>query len=72
MSYFSDNYSHLTYPIETKDKPGLRNAQIGAIHAISSHFTVHDKEPAIIVMPTGSEKQAFYFFRLMYCARQEC
>jgi len=61
MSYFSNNYIHLTYPIGTTDRPGLRNAQIGAIHAISSHFTVHDKEPAIIVMPTGSGKTGVLF-----------
>jgi len=61
MSYFADNYESLSYPIGTEDKPGLRNAQIGAIHAIVSHFTVHDKEPAIIVMPTGSGKTGVLF-----------
>lgn len=37
--------------------PGFRNAQIGAIHAVASHFTIHDR-PAVVVMPTGSGKTA--------------
>ncbi len=53
MSYFSDNYKHITYPIGSEK--GLRYSQIGAIHAISSFFTIK-KEPAIVVMPTGSGK----------------
>ncbi|MGY3210950.1 DEAD/DEAH box helicase [Mucilaginibacter sp. HD30] len=61
MSYFSDNYDSLSYPIQTGTKKGLRNAQLGAIHAISSHFTIHDREPAIIIMPTGSGKTGVLF-----------
>ena len=34
MSYFSENYKHIEYPISSKSVLGLRNAQLGAIHAI--------------------------------------
>lgn len=54
MSYFSENYSALDYPL---GDPGLRLAQVGAIHAIAAHFTVLT-EPALVVMPTGSGKTA--------------
>src|SRR6266496_3332051 len=56
-TYFSDHYHNLTYPIATNAEPGLYNAQIGAIHRIASHFTVHD-DPAVVTMPTGSGKTA--------------
>lgn len=54
MSYFSDNYTSLKYPI---GNPGLREAQAGAIHAIAAHFTI-STDPALVVMPTGSGKTA--------------
>ena len=54
--YFSKNYSNLRYPIDSEESPGLRNAQIGAIHAIASYFTISQKKAAITVMPTGSGK----------------
>lgn len=57
MEYFSDNYKNISYPIGSTDSIGLRRSQIGAIHAISSFFTIK-KEPAIVVMPTGSGKTA--------------
>lgn len=59
MSYFLPLYTRINYPIaqKTQDR-GLRNAQIGAIHAISSHFTLYSGEPALVVMPTGSGKTA--------------
>lgn len=56
--YFCDNYDSITYPIANDTTPGLRKAQIGAIHAIASYFTVEKKKAAIIVMPTGSGKTA--------------
>lgn len=56
MSYFSDNYYNLLYPISIENKSGLRNAQLGAIHAIGSFLTLHKKLSGIIVMPTGSGK----------------
>jgi superfamily II DNA or RNA helicase len=57
MSYFSDHYRRLVYPIAADDAPGLYNAQVGAIHALAAHFTVEDT-PAIVTMPTGSGKTA--------------
>jgi DNA or RNA helicases of superfamily II len=53
--YFKKNYNKLKYPKHTS---GLRNAQIGAIHAIASFFTLKKNRAAIIVMPTGSGKTA--------------
>ena len=53
--YFRTNYRHLAYP--TREDGGLYNAQIGAIHAIASHFTIRH-EPAVVTMPTGSGKTA--------------
>lgn len=57
MKYFEDNYYNIRYPIRKQNKPGLRRAQIGAIHRIASYFTT-ESEPAIVVMPTGSGKTA--------------
>jgi len=56
--YFKSNYDEINYPIGDDDNPGLRNAQIGAIHSISSFFTLKETKPALIVMPTGSGKTA--------------
>ena len=60
MSYFSEQYSKLGYPQanDNSDNLGLRNAQIGAIHAIASHATLESNAAAIVVMPTGSGKTA--------------
>ncbi|KND48116.1 MAG: Helicase-related protein [Parcubacteria bacterium C7867-006] len=46
-----------TYQEENNDKgvTGLRSPQIGALHAIHSHWTVSN-DPATIVMPTGTGK----------------
>ena len=57
MSYFSNYYDAVRYPRETEEKKGLRKCQLGAIHAIASHFT-NSNYPAIITMPTGSGKTA--------------
>lgn len=56
MAYFANNYIELKYP-SLHGATGLYNAQIGAIHAIASHFTIDDRS-AIITMPTGSGKTA--------------
>lgn len=58
MDYFSLNYENVKYPYsQDGEHLGLRNAQIGAIHAIGSFFTlVSNENAAIIVMPTGSGK----------------
>ena len=58
MRYFSDMYDKLCYPRANEGTNGLRNAQLGAIHAIAAHNTLNKKEPNIIVMPTGSGKTA--------------
>src|SRR5690606_35827883 len=57
MSYFSDRYADIRIPKASPSEPGFRNAQIGAIHAVASHFTMHER-PAVVVMPTGSGKTA--------------
>ncbi|RUT33710.1 DEAD/DEAH box helicase [Paenibacillus zeisoli] len=58
MSHFSDNYYELRYPISTDSTIGLRNAQLGAIHAIASFNSLSKKNAGIVVMPTGSGKTA--------------
>jgi len=56
--YFAKHYKNLKYTKDSKKTKGLRNAQIGAIHAVSSFFTVNRSKAAIVVMPTGSGKTA--------------
>lgn len=55
MAYFAKHYSQVALPIGGATEQGLRNAQLGAIHAVASHFTLHH-DPALVVMPTGSGK----------------
>ena len=55
-NYFVNHYKDISYPKETDSKNGLRNAQIGAIHSISSFFTTNSSKAAIVIMPTGSGK----------------
>ena len=58
MTYFETNYENIKLPYaEDTERSGLRNAQIGAVHAIAAHFTIEDR-PAIAVLPTGSGKTA--------------
>ncbi len=57
MPYFEDHYPKFSYPIATDDTAGLYRAQIGAIHAIASHFT-NNNSIAVVTMPTGSGKTA--------------
>lgn len=45
---------------------GLRVPQLGALHAIASHWTVSDT-PATIVMPTGTGKTETMLATLLYC-----
>ena len=56
MEYFRNHYPDLRFPLSNTENDGLRNAQIGALHAIGSYFTLYKKNPALIVMPTGSGK----------------
>ena len=69
-TYFADHYMDISYPIDSEAINGLRNAQLGAIHAISSHFTIHKKQAAIIVMPTGAGKTAVLMM-VPYLLRKE-
>lgn len=57
MPYFTDNYQHIRFPVQTDGAAGLRRAQLGAIHALAAHFIVR-AEPALVSMPTGSGKTA--------------
>lgn len=57
MPYFRDNYPLVRHPIAEGAKPGMRNAQVGGLYAIASHFTLN-MEPALVVMPTGTGKTA--------------
>lgn len=57
-NYFKKYNNKVRYPIYTENNAGLRNAQVGAIHAISSFFTLGKKEAAIVIMPTGAGKSA--------------
>lgn len=57
--YFADNYSKISYTREEEGKSGLRRAQLGAVHAIASHYSIgHQSDASEIIMPTGSGKSA--------------
>ncbi len=58
MAYFKNHYSSIRLPFVDGTSPGLRRAQLGAIHALASHFTLSRNEPALVTMPTGSGKTA--------------
>ena len=52
---------------EDRDLPGLRRPQIGALHAISAHFSIGDKfDPATVVLPTGTGKTETMLATLVY------
>jgi superfamily II DNA or RNA helicase len=56
--HFRNHYANFNFSLDKgAASPGFRNAQIGALHALASHFTVRD-EAALIVMPTGTGKTA--------------
>ena len=46
----------LTYNEGTKDTPGLRSPQLGAVHAVLGYWTTRRTTPATVVMPTGTGK----------------
>lgn len=56
--YFENHYNKITYPIDSPSEKGLRNAQLGAIHAVSAFYSVNNDIAAIVIMPTGSGKTA--------------
>jgi len=53
--YFRDNAGKVALLKSQGDDIGLRRAQLGAIHAIASHYTLR-KEAALVSMPTGTGK----------------
>jgi superfamily II DNA or RNA helicase len=56
MAYFGDRYAGLRFPLApSSTDEGLRGAQVAAAHALSAHFFGH-RDPAIVIMPTGSGK----------------
>jgi superfamily II DNA or RNA helicase len=57
MNYFKPHYGDVRWPIKEDGAPGMRQQQLGAMHAIASHFTRYTT-PAIVTMPTGSGKTA--------------
>lgn len=57
MSYFSEHYLKLSFPLADAETPGFREAQRGALFAIGSHFSGRN-DAAIITMPTGTGKTA--------------
>ena len=56
-SYFEQTRLLIQYALATEGQPGLRKSQIGALHAIGAHFTLHER-PAVVVLPTGVGKTA--------------
>ena len=48
------------YVAETESTKGFRAAQLGAVFAVKSHWTISEK-PATVVMPTGTGKTETMF-----------
>lgn len=44
--------------LKDADTPRWRPAQVGALGALLSHWSVHDREPALLSLPTGAGKSA--------------
>ncbi|HXZ02333.1 MAG TPA: DEAD/DEAH box helicase family protein, partial [Stellaceae bacterium] len=55
MSYFSDHYDKVKWPIAENGRVGFRLAQIAAAQAVGTHF-FSSSQPAIVTMPTGAGK----------------
>lgn len=53
----------------SSDKKGLRPPQLGALHAIGAHWSLY-KQPATIVMPTGTGKTETMLSALAAYARE--
>ena len=56
ISCFSALYHSIQYLISGEEEFGLRNAQLGAIHAIAADDTLEVNGNSMIVMPRGSGK----------------
>lgn len=41
---------------ETSDAPGLRQPQLGALHALLAHRSIESSDPMTVVLPTGTGK----------------
>jgi superfamily II DNA or RNA helicase len=46
----------LAFREESGESPGLRSAQLGAVHAVLGYWTTKRATPATVVMPTGTGK----------------
>ncbi len=55
--FFIQHAHSLLLPKARDGTPGLRRAQLGATHALGSHFTL-SSDPALVSMPTGTGKTA--------------
>jgi len=70
MSYFSEHHDHIRYLLGSDAKHGLRRSQIGALHAISAHFSLRE-QPAVVVLPTGAGKTAVLMLTpFMLCSQR--
>ncbi|MCB1100159.1 MAG: DEAD/DEAH box helicase family protein [Verrucomicrobiae bacterium] len=49
----------------TEQEPGLRSPQLGALHALCSHWTI-STDPATLVMPTGTGKTETMLAAIVY------
>lgn len=58
LNYFIENYSNVRFIKAQEKVNGLRNAQLGALHAIGAYYTKENAEKALIVLPTGTGKTA--------------
>jgi superfamily II DNA or RNA helicase len=55
VSYFANHFNDLHFTLAEGNDVGLRKAQLGAIFAVGSHFSV-STTPGLVIMPTGSGK----------------
>ena len=55
MSYFSEQYPSVRYPLASAHVPGLRTAQLGALHAIGAHFSIRN-DPALVCFADRGRK----------------
>lgn len=58
LNYFKENYDNIRFIKAKANTYGLRNAQLGALHAIGAYFTKENASKALIVLPTGTGKTA--------------
>lgn len=57
MSYFRKAHSDVSINQSVDGSPGLRNSQLGALHALGAHFSIRE-DPGLVVLPTGTGKTA--------------